>query len=320
MKIGLETESCHLLFQNGLMNIFDFIRYTWELGLDGVEINIIPDHNLHPELGCLDGDDDVYLRRVRQAIEYYGLYCEIDTRLTEPTLLQRTLRIAHKLNADVIRTYINKGEYSQKSMSQAVEDIKSVVPFLKKYRIKLGIENHEYETSDEIIDIIKEIDSSWVGAHCDIGNAMMAWEDPVEAVRKLAPYTFSTHFKDHIICLHDDTPVVTGVPVGEGSIDTEECFRILVEDSMVTRINIETCFPYSSTFDRARGTGGVSDFSAAFKIKPPPFPTEIIKPLDYYYPHQISDEALKLLINAQRNCVSQSAQALKILRSKYCGE
>lgn len=84
----------------------------------------------------------------------------------------------------------------------------------------------------------------------------MAWEDPVEAVRKLAPYTFSTHFKDHIICLHDDIPVVTGVPVGEGSIDTEECFRILVDNSMVTRINIETCFPYSSTFDRVKGTGG----------------------------------------------------------------
>ncbi|ECU9386521.1 sugar phosphate isomerase/epimerase [Salmonella enterica subsp. diarizonae] len=320
MKIGLETESCHLFFQHGLMNIFDFIRRTWELGLDGVEINIIPDLNLHPELGCLSGDDDIYLQRVRRTIEYHGLYCEIDTRLTDPAHLERALYIAHKLNADVVRTYINKNEYSQHSMSQAVQDIRSVIPLLKKYRIKLGIENHEYETSDEIIDVIKQTDSPWVGAHCDIGNAMMAWEDPVEAVRKLAPYTCSTHFKDHIVCLHDDIPVVTGVPVGEGSIDTEECFRILVENSMVTRINIETCYPYASVFDREKGTGGVCSFSGAFEIKPPPFPAGMIKPLDYYYPHQISQEALKQLLNAQGECVKKSAQALKKLRNKYCGE
>lgn len=41
MKIGLETESYHLFFQNGLMDIYRFIKRAAELGLDGVMINVI---------------------------------------------------------------------------------------------------------------------------------------------------------------------------------------------------------------------------------------------------------------------------------------
>ncbi|HCL4791646.1 TPA: TIM barrel protein, partial [Salmonella enterica] len=94
--------------------------------------------------------------------------------------------------------------------------LKSIVPLLKKHRIRLAVENHEDETADEIIDVIEAVNSVWVGAHCDIGNGMMAWEEPVDTVRKLAPFTFSTHFKDHIVTMNGDEPVVCGVPVGEG--------------------------------------------------------------------------------------------------------
>lgn len=76
MKIGLETESYHLFFQQGKMDIFDFIDKAWSLGLDGVEINIIPDEGLHPEFGVLSSDDPTYLARVRHAIEQRNLYCE----------------------------------------------------------------------------------------------------------------------------------------------------------------------------------------------------------------------------------------------------
>lgn len=42
MKIGLETESYHLQFISGRMDVFQFIRKTAELGLDGVMLNINP--------------------------------------------------------------------------------------------------------------------------------------------------------------------------------------------------------------------------------------------------------------------------------------
>lgn len=318
MKLGIETEAYHLLFQHKRMDIFSFIEKAEELGLDGVQINIIPDYNLNPEFGVLNSDDPIYLACIKDAIQSKNLYCELDARLTDEESLTRAINIAVGIGADVVRTYIHTELFDPERMEQAITDIKKIIPLLKIHRIKLAIENHEDETADEIIDVIKGVDSIWVGAHTDIGNPMMAWEDPVEGVRKLAPYTFTTHFKDHIIVMHDDEAVVCGVPIGEGSIDVDECFKIFVEESAVTRLNIETCFPYCARFARERGTGGISEFTGAFEIKEPPFDPKIIKPMDYYYPHKISQEVVELLIDAQMEGVKRSVKALKALRAKYC--
>ncbi|ECG5347888.1 hypothetical protein E1B78_00820 [Salmonella enterica subsp. enterica serovar Tennessee] len=118
--------------------------------------------------------------------------------------------------------------------------------------------------------------------------------------------------------LSGDELVVCGVPVGEGSIDIDTCFKTLVDESRVTRINIETCFPYASRFARPKGTGGVKDLEGTFSVKPAPFDDTKIKPLEYYYPAKISEEQLHELMEAQERCVQVSVQTLKNLRKKYC--
>ncbi|HSQ89695.1 sugar phosphate isomerase/epimerase family protein [Romboutsia sp.] len=319
MKIGLETESYHLAFQNGLMDIFGFIRKTAELGLDGVMINIIAfpgDKYLHPEWGALGGADLDHLEKVKEEIQKHGLFAEIDARGTDPQHLTKVIKVAHKIGADVIRTYCCFNGYERERLERAPEDIKEIVPLLKKYRIKLAVENHEEETADEVIKIIKEVDSPWVGVHCDIGNSMMAWEEPVDAVRKLAPYAYTTHFKDHIIIKDKDQHRVCGVPAGQGNIDLEECFKILVNESTLTRINIEMCYPYVSTFKRQKGTGGVSELGkGAFKIEKPPFNPNIIKPSEYYYP---PEEHIIGMLKAQLKGVEESVKYVLELRDKYC--
>ncbi|EAM6083029.1 sugar phosphate isomerase/epimerase [Salmonella enterica subsp. enterica] len=317
MKLGLETESYHLFFQQGVMDIFSFISKTSELGLDGVQINIIPDVGLHPVFGVLSSDSSEYLAKVRKTIEAYGLYCEIDTRFTSHESVTKAVEIASALGADVIRTYMfRRGEYNPQRYPEIIAQLKAQVPLLSKKRIRLAIENHEDETADEIINIVKSVDSEWVGAHCDIGNGMMAWEEPVDTVRKLAPYAYSTHFKDHIVTRNGEELVVCGVPVGEGSIDIDTCFKTLVDESSLTRINIETCFPYASRFSRPKGT--TNTLKGTFTVKPAPFDELKIKPLEYYYPAKISEAVLQELMEAQERCVQVSVQALKILRKKYC--
>ncbi|EAN7682653.1 sugar phosphate isomerase/epimerase, partial [Salmonella enterica] len=315
MKLGLETESYHLFFQQGVMDIFGFIAKTSELGLDGVEINIIPDVGLHPEFGVLNGVSPEYLAKVREAIESHGLYCEIDTRFTSHEAINRAVEIASALGAGVIRTYMfRRGEYNPQKYPEIITQLKSLTPLLSKKKIKLAIENHEDETADEIIEVVESVNSEWVGAHCDIGNGMMAWEEPLETVRKLAPYTYSTHFKDHIVTRNGKDLVVCGVPIGEGSIDIDTCFKTLVNESSLTRINIETCFPYASPFARPKGTGGVDTLEGTFAVKPAPFDESKIKPLEYYYPAKISESVLQELMAAQNRCVQVSVQTLKNLR------
>ncbi|MBT2605957.1 sugar phosphate isomerase/epimerase [Bacillus sp. ISL-53] len=315
MKIGLETESYHLQFITGRMDIFSFIRKTAELGLDGVMINIVPWPGLSG-WGTLESFEPEYLERVRKEIQKYGFFAEIDTNGSDPEHLIKVIEAAHRIGADVIRTYTCLGEYDPERLKKAPGDIKQIVPLLEKYRIKLAVENHEEELTDEVIQIINEVNSPWVSAHCDVGNGMMAWEDPVEAVRKLAPYAFTTHFKDHIIIHDGEDYRVCGVPVGTGNIDTEECFRILVEKSTLTRINVEMCFPYAVKFKRELGAGGVFAVGeGAFKVEQPPYDLSVIKPLDYYYPPK---ELLEQMIEDQEKGTVQSVKYTLALRDKYC--
>ena len=37
LRIGVESESLHLWFQNGRMDIFEFVEKAHELGFEGVE-------------------------------------------------------------------------------------------------------------------------------------------------------------------------------------------------------------------------------------------------------------------------------------------
>ena len=315
MKIGLETESYHLQFITKRMDVFGFIRKTAELGLDGVMLNIIPWPGKE-HIAVLESFEDEYLERVKQEIQKYNLFAEIDTNGTEPEHLTKVIEVAHKIGADVIRTYCCRGVYDVKYLEKAPGDIKQIVPLLKKYRIKLAVENHEEETTAEVIKIIEEVNSPWVGAHCDIGNGMMAWEDPVEAVRRLAPYAFTTHFKDHTVIKDGDEYKVCGVPAGTGNIDTDECFKILVNESKLTRINIEMCFPYAVSFKREPGAGGVFNVGeGAFKVENPPYDPNVIKPDDYYYP---PEELLEKMIEDQERGVEQSVKHALALRDKYC--
>ncbi|MDX9800088.1 MAG: sugar phosphate isomerase/epimerase family protein [Spirochaetia bacterium] len=322
MKIGLDSESCHLLFHNGIIDIFGFIRKVAELGLDGVMINIIGgmagdnEKYIHPEWGCLGGAEPEHLEKVRKELQKYNMYAEVAMRGIDPLKLSRAVEVCHQIGADLLRTYCCFGKYDPETLAKAPDNFKKIIPHLKKYRMKFAIENHEEETSDEIIDILNKVNSPWVGSHCDIGNSMMAWEDPLIAVEKLSPYAFTSHFKDHIVVKVEDEYMVCGVPLGKGNIDIDECFRLLFEKSTLTRINIEQTYPFLSVFKRERGTGGVFDIGeGAFKLENTVFNFKEHTADSYYYP---ADEYLKETIAAQESGLKESIRYIKKIRDKYC--
>ena len=316
MKLGLETESYHIHFQHGRMDIFDFIHKTHELGLDGVQINIIEDLNLDPEWGCLGTNDPDHVKKVKALLDHYGFYCEIDMRGVEKEKMMQVIEVANVLDVKVIRTYVNKGYFDPEKTKQSVDKIKEIEPLLKEHGIHLAIENHEEEIADEVIEIIKAVDSPFVGCLCDIGNGMMAWEDPNTTVDKLLPYIKTTHFKDHIVIKDGDQLRVSGCPIGEGNIDTDHCFKRFVEETDLTHINIEMCHPYVSTFKRPLGFGGVEYLGeGAFKIEEPYVDPSHILPMETYHP---SPENLEYLLKLQDDDVKKSVAYVKSLRDKYC--
>lgn len=343
LKLGLETESLHLSFQNKRIDIFDFIEMTHKLGLDGVQINVIKDYNLDENWGALGGNSEEHLKKVKELIDKYKMYVEIDMRNLDYERVAEVLEVASKLGAEVVRSYIpikplvqqnvtsgSEGAYDfakvrhdfdPNSYKEGIEKLQRIIPLLKKYRIKLALENHEYETSEELVAVVQELNCPWVGLHYDFGNSMMVWEEPVKAAENMAPYTYTTHFKDHIIVEEPNDKygyVVCGVPVGEGNIDLKTCFEIMMDKSPLTKINLEMCYPYCAQFKRRPGTGGVEKVGeGAFKVEKRPYDYKLIKPMQYYYPHEISEELLEKMIKDQIEGVKKSVEYLKKLRDEY---
>ena len=274
MLLGLETFSYHLAFAYGKMDIFRFIDKTAELGLDGVQINV-EGHNL----AHLGSDDPGFLREVKATIDHLGLFVEIDTCGTNPANLTRVLNICKALGSDTMRVFSSIGGDVREEIKQAAIDFKQIVPLCIDYGIRIAYENHEYESSREIMGVVNEVNSDYVGTHIDVGNSMMIWEEPVEAITAMAPKAVSSHFKDHIVVMLGDQAMIIGVPLGKGSIDLVESFRILDQQSPLERINIEVCYGYMAPFRVPESEGyGAKLGRGCFKIVQPPYDPEVVAP------------------------------------------
>ncbi len=253
MLLGMETFSYHLAFPAGKMDVFDFIQRCAALGLDGVQLNAEG-----PGLGHLGSHNPGHLQAIRDITKDLGLFVEVDTQGTDPKHLANMLNSCAGVGADVLRTFASCGGDLAQELAQAPQHLREVVPMCADLGIHIAVENHEYETAQDVLKVVRQVDSEWVGTHVDIGNSMMVWEEPVAAVAALASYAVSSHFKDHIVILEDEEPLVVGVTLGTGNIDCTECFRILAEESPLERVIIEVCYAYSAPFRRPQrqGAGG----------------------------------------------------------------
>ena len=181
IKLGLDTESLHLWFQNKRMDIFGFIEKAHELGFDGVMINILKDYNLDPEWGTLMNNDPAHLKRVRDLLESYHMYAELATKGITKEHLLKVLDVAEALAADIIRTYIpitlnplasratgGEGKYDQAKVrgdfdpavfDEAAMSLRQIIPELKKRRIRLALE--KIAALEEIAPTEEELDAEF---------------------------------------------------------------------------------------------------------------------------------------------------------------
>lgn len=326
-QLGMETFSYHLALSAGRMDLPAFLTRCAELGLDGVQLNM---GHLAPFLrACPDG-----ARRVRELAKSLGFFVELDTWGTDPAHLAEMLQLCKTVGADVLRTYASVGllapawdpgadsaaeqTYARisrelaKQLGQAAEHLRAVARLCQNMGIRIAVENHEYESSRDILRIVREADSAWIGANIDTGNSMMVWEEPAEAVRAMAPFAVTTHFKDHVVVVDDGRPLVAGVTLGTGNADCAECFHILAEESPLTRLTIEICYAYFAPFrcPQERGCGGRLG-AGAFRVAAAPYDPAWVA----LYPTKTRGIKRDRLIAWQEAAVVQSVAYVKELNN-----
>jgi sugar phosphate isomerase/epimerase len=144
-------------------------------------------------------------------------------------------------------------EPHQPQVKALVEMFKKAVKVAQDHGVKLAVENHIDFTSDEVLQMLCEVDSEYFGLNFDTGNFLRLLDDPIKGMEKLAPYVLATHVKDLMpdkCARPTDWHFFAGVPVGQGLIDNRTLARLLHEANFQGFLAVEIDHPHTDWTER----------------------------------------------------------------------
>jgi 3-oxoisoapionate decarboxylase len=214
------------------------------------------DHCHRLGAGCLQigvgGWESDFAGKVRDKRESLGLALEGQISLPKSegdvARFEASVRAAKEAGATILRTVCLGGRRyenfdSAESWQRFVEDswtrLTLAEPVMRRQRVKLAVENHKDWRIDEHVALLKRLGSEWVGVNLDFGNNLSLLDDPLETIEALAPFTFTTHFKDMAVQAHEDGFLLSEVPLGDGFLDLKRMKDICERANPAVQFNLE---------------------------------------------------------------------------------
>jgi 3-oxoisoapionate decarboxylase len=216
-----------------------FIQETAKLGASAVQI----------PFGVRDATE---VWAIRDAAERHEIALESTVSLPKdvPDLerFDGELRTLRELGVTIARTVLLPGRrYEQfnsildyaDAMRIATKSLSDAEKIARRHGLKLALENHKDQTTEERLALLEQFSSEQIGACLDIGNNISLLEDPVEVARAFAPWTLTVHFKDQGVQATEDGFLLADIPVGQGAIDLKEVIRLVREKKPEVRFHLE---------------------------------------------------------------------------------
>jgi sugar phosphate isomerase/epimerase len=197
---------------------FDFVEHCHSLGLGVVETR-------------LPGTDADAIRTLRQKVEGHNMRLILDVGYPRDeagvAAFDISVKAAKECGAISLRTAMTGRRYEdmnsleefRQNFERCQKAIALAEPVLRKYRMRLGIENHKGWRSAEQAAWLKRVSSEWVGVHFDFGNNVALCEEPSATMHNLLPYAFGCHIKDMAVQSYEEGFLLSEVPLGEGFLD-----------------------------------------------------------------------------------------------------
>lgn len=220
-------------------NAVDLLLHCHEIGAGGIQVVV------------KDWADD-FVNKVRTTREKLGLYLEgsiaLPKKPEDVPAFESDIKAVKEAGADIVRTVCLGGRRYEtfKSLVEfqtfeknALTYLQWAEPVLKKHKIKLAVENHKDYRAKELVRTIQKIDSEWIGVTLDFGNSIALVEDPMEVVRTLLPYTFTTHVKDMGVAEYSDGFLLSEVPLGKGILQLKEIVALCKQHRPDIKFNLE---------------------------------------------------------------------------------
>ncbi len=122
---------------------------------------------------------------------------------------------------------------------ESIASIRLAEPVMRKHKVKLAVENHKDWRAEEMVQVLKSVESEWIGLTLDTGNNLSLLEDPIEVVNLLAPYAISVHLKDMAVDEYEDGFLMSEVNLGDGFLDIEGMIKTIRKHNPEIKFNLE---------------------------------------------------------------------------------
>ena len=246
-RIGICSFSCHHHWRAAaakhpgvkFTDAIGFYQYSRDLRAEGVQTG-------------LRSQDPSLARAMRDQVEKDGGYYEAELRLPREQhdldSFAVQVKLAREAGATVGRAVCMSGrryemfktlEEFRNFQAQAKRSLELAEPVLKRHRLLMAVENHKDHTTAELIALMRQLDSEWIGVLVDTGNNMGLCEEPHEVVEKLAPFVLSVHLKDMAVQKSEDGFLLSEVPLGTGMLDLPRIVRRLAQARPGIVFNLE---------------------------------------------------------------------------------
>lgn len=215
VEVGLNAFSFNdelIDFFKGLggMSVFDLIDYCAHCGIKALDLTA------YYFVGYPVVPPDEYLFEVkRYARKRNVVLCGTGVRndFADPdpvkrngyiTMIKNWIEATSKMGIDVIRVFsgVPPKDYKEEDRGRIIEQIvaclKECAAHASKHGVLLGLQHHAdmLRTADETIEMVKLIDSPWVGVILDTGNFISP--DPYEEIDKIMPYVINWQLKESV--------------------------------------------------------------------------------------------------------------------------
>ncbi len=267
MKVGIDSYCYHRFFGEVYPDqkkpakdwtMQDFLKRARELKVDGVSLE-----------SCFfpKGVDQAWLKDLKAQLDEYSMdrvYAwghpdglERGQNFTAYDEMVASIPNAVAIGANVMRvvgsSLMFRHEPHGPQIKALVKMFKKAVKVAREHGVKMAVENHIDFTSDEILQLLTEVDSEYFGLNFDTGNFLRLLDDPIKGMEKLAPHVLATHVKDLMpdkCARPTDWYFFAGVPVGKGLIDNQTLAQLLHKANFKGFLAVEIDHPHTDWTER----------------------------------------------------------------------
>jgi sugar phosphate isomerase/epimerase len=254
LKIGITNYSFNHSLKSGKMTIESFLDFCGKAKFDGVDLMSYFWKDKEAEMANLPK----WLERNRLKLVGYGIGNNFLTH--DPAKLQEAkdavrsgVQDAHRIGAKMMRVFGGhdpKGWTFDSALNHIAECYKELIKMAEDNDVVLTVENHGGVPgiAEEVIRLIKAVDSPYLASLFDTGNWIGSGTDPVASAKMLAPYVRHVHVKDVVTFpLGSDKGWKAGradlhidaCTVGKGIVPNQEAIRALAAGGYSGYLSLE---------------------------------------------------------------------------------